>query len=139
MTTIFPALMAVPAHRLKNGLEGFLTGLAKSKVLPQDVIGLTEDGNAIFNGDVLFELKATHGLPLDMALDHIINEKGMAVDWCAFFAAARRNGWWDFQIHEVICHAMEDAELPREMRAAISLGFKAYVLKYPHPKMGLNA
>ena len=113
----------------------FLKNLIVSKGSMKGVTGLTEDLKLMFPGDVLFELKATTGFPLDFALDKIINERGMAVDWPAFIEAARKNKRWDYQTYDDICHAMIDAMLPKEMQEAIKLRFQRYVLQYPHPDM----
>lgn len=90
---------------------------------------------AVICGKWVFNLKATHGLPLEFALDHIINENGFAIDWVGFINEARRNGWWDFQTVDVITHAMQDAMLPRDMQAGILDRFKLYVLANPHPSI----
>ena len=89
----------------------------------------------MFDGAVLFELKATHGFPLDFALDRIINQRGCAVDWVGFIEAARSNKWWDFQTYKVLQEGLLDAGLPRGMAREIELRFQRYVLKYPHPAM----
>lgn len=94
----------------------------------------TGEGRVVFSGDALFDLKATHGFPLDFALDKIINDAGYVVDWVAFIEAARRSDWWDFQTLNVIEHAMTDAELPKDMQIAIVERFKLYVISNPHPK-----
>ena len=96
---------------------------------------MTIDGKPLFDGAELFALKDTHGFPLDFALDKIINQSGMAVDWPAFIEAARRNGWWDFQTLDVMQAGFLDAGLPRGMGVDIEIRFKRYVLRYPHPKM----
>lgn len=132
-TTAFPANMLVPAHLLANRMNEFLRSLSGCDTLPEGVVGLTDDLKPMFRGDVLFEMKATHGFPLDFALDKIINEAGLAVDWVSFIEAARSNKRWDFQTYEDICHAMEDATLPKEMQAAIRHRFRLYVMKHPHP------
>lgn len=88
----------------------------------------------MFSGAKLFELKATRGLPIDFALDRI-REKGLTVDWIGFFDAARRNGWWDFQTHQVIQHGIDDAGLPEQERESIVAAFKRYVLTNPHPAL----
>lgn len=103
--------------------------------LPDGCFCVTEDGKKMFRGDVLFELKATHGFPLDFALDRIISQEGMAVDWVAFIEAARKNKWWDFQTYEAIDHAMVDAMITKDSRKAILDRFKLYVLRVPHPVM----
>lgn len=124
--TIFPATMAVPERLLEKGLAYFLMSLHGRETLPAGVVGLTDDGKPMFCGRTLFEMKATHGLPLDFALDRIINEEGFVVDWVAFIDAARRNKWWDFQTYEVICHAMEDSMLPKCMQSAIKERIRLY-------------
>lgn len=35
----------------------------------------------MFSGEKLFELRATHGLPLDISIDYIINKNKMLIDW----------------------------------------------------------
>lgn len=97
--------------------------------------GVTTEGKLVFRGDVLFELKATHGFPVEFALDMIMNKHNIAVDWVGFIEAARKNEWWDFQTYEFIQHALVDAEIPLEEREQIILRFKWYVLQNEHPKM----
>ena len=126
--------MIVPAHKLANGFKKFLSEF-NGDALPRDVVGLTEDTKVMFRGDVLFELKSTHGFPIEVALDRIINECGMAVDWVAFIEAARRNKWWDFQTYDVIRYGMEDAGLSHAMQTAIKKRFQLYVMAHPHPLM----
>lgn len=89
----------------------------------------------LFDGKTLFNLKATHGLPLDFALDQIINKRGLMVEWPGFVKAARENGWWDFQIMESIKHAMQDAELSKHMQMGIEHRLMAWILANPHPEM----
>lgn len=137
---IFPArIVARPgtpaAHQLAKNAADFFRSLACHTTLPEGVYGLTVDNKIMFRGDVLFELKTTHGFPLDFALDRIINESGGAIDWVAFIEAARRGGWWDYQTFEATSHAMVDAMLPLNMQASILQRFKLYVLANPHPRM----
>ena len=90
----------------------------------------------MFPGDFLFELKATHGFPLDFALDRILNQEKLVVEWVSFIEAARTNGWWDFKTYEVLVHALMDAEVDRDLAQGILDRFKIYVVKNRHP--GLN-
>ena len=85
----------------------------------------------LIRGEAVFKLKATHGLPLDFALDRIVNEGGHAIAWVGFVEEARRNGWWDFQTLQVIEEGMEDAQLPRDMQKAIKDRLKVYMLANP--------
>lgn len=81
----------------------------------------------LFSGKKLFELRATHGLPLDFALDSILPQ--MMVDWPGYIEAARENGRWDFQTLGEITHALIDQ--PAGYRAAVIAGFKNYVMANP--------
>lgn len=100
---------------------------------PLKVISVEGGFIPIFPGDKLFDLKAAHGMPLDFALDRIINEGGFAVDWVGFVDTARLNGWWDFQTYKSICSSMEDAMLPRTTQAGIKERLRLYILSKPHP------
>jgi hypothetical protein len=135
---IVPNRIAIPAHRVAKDVKKMLTDLYKDietlGKLPPGCSGITVDGKIMFRGDVLFELKATHGFPLDFALDSIINDKGMAVNWPEFIETARKNQWWDFQTYDVILHAMEDAQIPKDIYNGIKYGFQRYVMKYPNPR-----
>lgn len=135
MKAPLPANIFVPSHRLAKGFAEFLADVAIAGGLPSGCVGFTEDFKPLFRGDVLFELKDTHGFPLDFALDRIMSTEKMAVDWVAFIEAARARGWWDFQTYDVISHALVDAQIPRPTSAAILDRFKRYALSNPHPKM----
>ena len=132
---VFPSRIFVPSHILAKGVAEFFSDLLSRDTLPDGCFGITEDGKKMFRGDVLFELKATHGFPLDFALDRIINQKLMAVDWVDFIEAARRNKWWDFQIYETVDHALIDAMIEKETRSSILSRLKSYVVCVPHPLM----
>ena len=83
-----------------------------------DIVGVTTDGKRVFSGKALFDMKATHGLPLDFAL-HIIKDAGGVVDWISFIDAARKNKWWDFQTLPVIAQCTSDAGYTQEEQDAI--------------------
>lgn len=94
----------------------------------------------VFPGRELFNLKATHGVPLDFAIDHIMaaDHHGLrcVIEWPSYIEEARRNKRWDFQTYDDIRHALEDCEsYSKEFQKEILDRFKAYVLKYPHPEM----
>ena len=85
----------------------------------------------LVNGASVFNLKTRHGLPLDFALDRLINQGGHAIAWVGFVEEARRNGWWDFQTFQCIEEGMQDAQLPRDMQEAIKDRLKVYMLAHP--------
>ena len=86
----------------------------------------TVDGKPLFDGALLFSLKATHGLPLDFAVGRIFDED-FAVDWVEFVKAARRNGWLDAQIFDAVRYALLDAGAPREIQSGITSRLANYM------------
>lgn len=90
----------------------------------------------LISGSEVFKLKATHGLPLDFAVDRIINQGGHAIAWAGFVDEARRNGWWDFQTLQCVEEGLFDAEVPKDMQRAICLRLKAYMLQQPRKDHG---
>ncbi len=56
--------------------------------LEKEIINITESGNKVFPGNVLFNFKATNGFPLDFAIHRIIAEAGLAIGWVDFIEAA---------------------------------------------------
>lgn len=129
-----PAKIALMNERWKN-IPDFIQQILQTGELPDGAVGLTSDDKVMFRGNVLFNLKATHGFPLNFALDSIINLHGLAVDWVSYIETARDNRRWDYQTYEDICHAMVDAELPRDMQAEIKKRFQIYVVRNPHPRL----
>ena len=91
----------------------------------------------IFCGGTLFELTATHGLPIDVALDRLVNDKKFAIDWISFVETARSNGWWNFQTYDVICQAMADALIDADLQSSIKTRLQLYITQNPHPKMNM--
>lgn len=87
------------------------------------------------SGELIFRLKNSTGLPLEMALDRLI-DAGIGVDWAGFVDAARKCGWWDFQTIRCIEHAFVDCGLSRLPAGnQIINRVKIYMLSVPHPKM----
>lgn len=89
----------------------------------------------LFPGAKLFQLKATHGMPLENSLDILLNQKRVRVDWVGFVEEARKNGWWDFQTLEAVENALVDATIPRTVTACILSGIKCYISRNRHPAM----
>lgn len=83
----------------------------------------------LFPGDKLFQLKATHGIPLEISLENL-TRRSMVVDWVGFINEARLSGWYDFQTLEVIQNALADV-FDRDYREAITLRLKRYILSHP--------
>lgn len=85
----------------------------------------------IFSGHKLFDLKATHGMPLGPAIDRIINVEGLTVTWGDFLATARSNGWYDFQTIEAVEAGLGDAGVNRAMRDEILQRLKVLIMRNP--------
>lgn len=85
----------------------------------------------LFSGKTVFELKATHGLPLDVAVDRIIVQNNMAINWPEFICAARKNLRWDFQTISDIENALIDADVNRSDVAEIVTRCKMWVMQNP--------
>jgi len=85
----------------------------------------------LFPGDKLFELKATHGLPLEIALERIITQEGLAVHWLQFLKQARKNLWTDKQTYRVIRHSLVDADIAKEIREGVCRGLEKYTHRGP--------
>lgn len=87
-----------------------------------------------FSGRTLFELKATHGIPLDISLREICGVCGLTVRWDEFIEAARENKRWDFQTFDELKAALEDTGTFHKYDIeGVLEGFKHYVLQHPHP------
>jgi len=85
----------------------------------------------VFSGEKLFELKATHGLPLDVSLSEIMVKAGHRVNWPEFLETARKNGRWDFQTIPDIEVALMDAEVDRLIASEIVARCKEWVVANP--------
>ncbi len=83
-----------------------------------------------YSGAKLFALKATHGLPLEVAVEKI-HEAGIAIDWLGFINEARASGWYDFQTIPAIQVALEDSMTDRPLMSAIIHSCKEYVVANP--------
>lgn len=81
----------------------------------------------IFPGAFLFNLKATHGFPLEMALDMVINDEGLAVSWVDFIEEARLNDWSDAQTYKTISYALSEAGVPGNIREQIESRAQKYI------------
>lgn len=81
----------------------------------------------IFPGARLFQIKATHGVPLDITLD-LLFSRHLRVDWQGFVDEARRNHWWDFQTLDVVQNALAEV-LDHTDQQAILLRLKRYMLE----------
>ena len=104
-------------------------------IFSDDRVEYTTDGTPMVNGDWLFELKATHGLPLDIAIDEIINNYQYVINWPQFIEAARRNKWWDFKTFDEISYSLVDADIDKQTQKCILDRCKLYIMAHPHPMM----
>lgn len=88
------------------------------------------DGRNLFPGDRLFQLRATHGLPIGDAI-HQIYSTTSGVDWVSFIEEARRNGWYDFQTIEAIENAFLDCDFDKAFALNVIKRMKYWMLANP--------
>lgn len=93
------------------------------------VVGNQPD--CVYPGANLFRMKATHGLPLDVAIDYLMNERLLSIDWVGFMEEARRNGWYDFQSIAAISDAFVDVSADWEVLDEIITRIKMWVVENP--------
>lgn len=86
------------------------------------------------SGKFFFEMKATHGVPWDVALQQI-RFKGYTITWDEFIDAARSNKWWDFQTLDAITFVLQDVIHDKEEVQEILSRMKLYILQNPHPDL----
>jgi len=85
----------------------------------------------IFQGKAAFELKATHGLPLDQVFHEVLVKRKLTIDWVGFLKAARSNNRWDFQTLPDIELSLSDAGVDQETIQAILQRCKLWILSNP--------
>lgn len=88
------------------------------------------DGRNLFPGDRLFQLRATHGLPLGDAIQSIYSTI-TGVDWVSFIEEARRNGWYDFQTIEAIENAFLDCDFDKAFALNVIKRMKHWIVENP--------
>ena len=81
-----------------------------------------------FPGSRIFTLKATHGLPIDAAIERI-HSTGIAIDWDSFIEEARANRWYDFKTIAVIQTGLEDSLVEKSVIKIIIDDCKRYVMQ----------
>ena len=131
MTTCIPDRAIVRARSSKEAIELFIRSI---KQRDPRIIFLTGDGKPMIDGELLFRLKDSYGLPLDISLDQILT-KGFAVEWIRFIEAAREHGWWDFQTYALLTAARDDLPEHRRLLDEIIQRFKVYVMANTHPRL----
>lgn len=59
------------------------------------------------SGELLFKISDTHGLPVEIAVEKLL-EKNIQIDWFRFCLTAANAGWSNKKIKEKIKSAMQD-------------------------------
>jgi len=81
----------------------------------------------IFSGKIAFNLKDTHGLPLDIVFDEVINKQERMIDWLEFCLEAATHGWENQKIFKEIGYALSDARVHKELTSGILNRLKIYL------------
>lgn len=66
----------------------------KYKIIEPTIIGETEDGFSVLNGEYIFLQYDSHGIPLTIILD-VLSEQKIVVDWIGFYKAGLKQNWND--------------------------------------------
>lgn len=85
----------------------------------------------MFPGDKLFELYATHGLPLDAAINRVMLIERRGITWDKFIEQARKNNRWDFQILDMMENGLMDGCVDKHEIEGILQRAKLYMLQNP--------
>lgn len=78
-------------------------------------------------GALLFDLKAAHGLPIDFAIDRLI-ERRIGVEWPSYIERARECGRYDFQTYDDLAYGLEDSSVSRATVAQILRAARHFIL-----------
>lgn len=84
------------------------------------------------DGKIVFDLKATYGLPLEIIIDRVMNEEGLNITWPDFIEEARKNNWLDEQIFKTIKYGIEESMLERDIKKIIIEKTMLYLMTYPN-------
>lgn len=60
------------------------------------------------NGETIFELKDTHGLPLEIIIDECI-ARNVTIIWAEFIDAALNHGWNGSQIYRIMKEGLTES------------------------------
>ncbi|MDO9182405.1 MAG: alanine--tRNA ligase-related protein [Bacteriovorax sp.] len=66
-----------------------------------------DEHNLMISGEFIFKLSDTHGFPIEIATQEIL-EKGLFINWFEFIKSAEKAGWKKRKIIEKIKSAMQD-------------------------------
>jgi len=90
---------------------------------------MTNPNDKFFDGAILFNLYAEHGLPLEMSLMRI-DQEGKTVNWPLFIQEATKNGWSLKKTYTTIIAGVRDAEIyTREQMAEFENMAKLFFLR----------
>lgn len=65
--------------------------------------------DSFFSGEKLFQLYDTHGLPLEIAIENILNE-GKKINWAQYILTATKAGWSKNKISNTVFYALDDVK-----------------------------
>lgn len=88
-----------------------------------------EQQHPLVSGKLVFDMKATHGLPFDVIFGQIILERSGRINWVEFIDTALTEGWLINQIMVSVRAGMEDASIHREYIEDVIQRMKLYITK----------
>lgn len=85
----------------------------------------------IFDGAKAFQMKATHGLTLDIVIDHVMVKHSFTISWDKYIEEARRNKRFDYQTIQEIEVGLSDAGIDKAIVHETIQRAKLFILKHP--------
>jgi alanyl-tRNA synthetase len=79
-----------------------------------------------FDGEKLFMLYDTHGLPLEISIEKIL-EADVLIRWPEFILAACRAGWSNKKIKNTIFYALDDVSGHKEYKKRLKNKLETYL------------
>lgn len=73
-----------------------------------------------FSGEKLFQLYDTHGLPLEVSIEKILDSK-ILINWRQFILTAAKAGWGNKKIYNTIFYALDDVTGYQEYKDGLKI------------------
>lgn len=86
---------------------------------------------AVFDGAKAFQMKATHGLTLDIVIDHVIVKSKLIISWDNYIKEARANKRFDYQTLQEIEVGLSDAGIDKAIVQETIQRAKLWILQNP--------
>lgn len=86
----------------------------------------------LLNGEFVFNLIDSHGLPLEMILDRCCEQR-LVINWSQFIETAWKRNWYSYQIYDKVMFAFAESlsySNNHVYRKEIQIRLQKYILEY---------